>query len=177
MKDLTDPTIVDPDEPVTEGAPKLRDPTSYEKRLRTENQTLRQQIKDALAKVTDMETRHPGELAAARTAADTTAAQRVIAAEVRAAAVKAGMVDLDGVKLLDLSTLTMGEDGTVPGIDAILTAAKEGKPYLFGTPIKTTTVPGVPPKADDAGGPKHVRDMTDAERSAAMKTFGVRLPA
>lgn len=100
-------------------------------------------------------------IAAAQAAAD----QRIIRAELKAEAVKAGMIDLDGLKLADLSKVKLSESGDVEGADALITALKEAKPYLFahqGTTSSTHT----PPKPGDQG--KKVSEMT-AEEYAAHK--------
>jgi hypothetical protein len=65
----------------------------------------------------------------------------------KVAAQKARLIDLDWLKLVDVSTVTLGADGTVKGADELMVKLKEDKPYLFG---------------------KHVRDMSEAERAAAL---------
>jgi hypothetical protein len=76
-------------------------------------------------------------------------------------AVKAGMVDVDGLKLADLSGVTI-KDGKLDGADALFTS-EESKPYLFGSRRATAaaqTPCGQTPEA------KHAKDMTDAEYAA-----------
>ena len=96
----------------------------------------------------------------------TKANQRVIAAELRAAATAVGMVDMDGLKLADLSAVKLNDDGVVEGVDAALTALKAAKPYLFGKPPENSGSTHQPPKPTDAGLPD-ARKMTDKEYSAA----------
>jgi hypothetical protein len=60
------------------------------------------------------------------------------------------MIDLDWLKLVDMTKVTLEPDGTVKGADELMTALKEAKPYLFG---------------------KHARDMTNA-RAASRTTIG-----
>jgi hypothetical protein len=96
--------------------------------------------------------------------ANTAAEQRIIRAEMKAAALKAGMVDLDGLKLADLSKIKLKEDGEVEGADALMEELKKAKPYLFGTPSSSSTgnpPPKTPPEK------KSAKDMTDAEYNAA----------
>ena len=56
---------------------------------------------------------------------------RLVQAELRTEAVRAGMVDLDGVRLVDVSTLVLGADGIEGGV-ALMARMREAKPWLFG---------------------------------------------
>lgn len=48
--------------------------------------------------------------------------------------IKDNVVDLDGaLKLVDRSKLTIGDDGSVSGLDEALGSLKTDRPYLFGT--------------------------------------------
>jgi hypothetical protein len=94
----------------------------------------------------------------------TAADQRVIRAELKAAAIKAGMVDLDGLKLADLSKVKLNDQGEVEGADELMDAMKKAKPYLFGAPSTGNTQK--PPKPGDQA-PKLATTMTDAEYAAA----------
>ncbi len=162
----TTTTTVEPvgeDDPVTI-ADKPREPSEYEKRLRRENADTRAKLRAAEAKLTaDLATAN----AAAEqrvTEASKAAEQRIIRAELKAAAIAAGMVDLDGLKLADLSTVKLTEAGDVEGADALMTALKTAKPYLFGTPKSgsTATPPAhTPPVA------KKATEMTTEEWKAA----------
>lgn len=129
-------------------------------------------------------TKHQEEAAARKTAEDkaasaekttgdkvkevqTTADQRVIRAELKAEALAAGMVDLDGLKLADLSKVKLNADtGEVEGASELMAALKKAKPYLFGEP--STSHSGKPPKKDEDK-PKHVKDMTPEERESSLK--------
>ena len=94
---------------------------------------------------------------------------RVIRAELKVAAQKAGMIDLDGLKLADLSKVTLEDDGvTVKGADELMTALKEAKPYLFGVPNKGTSNTTPPPPPGDTA-PKKAKDMTEDERQAFLR--------
>jgi hypothetical protein len=57
---------------------------------------------------------------------------RVVRAELKAEAVRAGMVDLDGLKLLDASTVKLNAAGEVEGAAAALKEMRRAKPWLFG---------------------------------------------
>jgi hypothetical protein len=98
-------------------------------------------------------------------AANTAADQRVIRAEMKAAAVKAGMVDLDGLKLADLSTVKLNDQGEVEGADALLEALKKAKPYLFGS-TQNTSNPAKPPDPKNPV-PKKAAEMTSEEYATA----------
>jgi len=99
------------------------------------------------------------------TAAETAANERIKRAEIKASAIAAGMIDLDGLKLADLSKVTMKEDGSFEGVDTMLAEFKTAKPYLFGTPNTSTTVKTAPEnKTPEA---KKATEMTDAEYKAA----------
>ncbi len=110
--------------------------------------------------------------ATAKIAEATTAAeQRVIRAEIKAAAVKAGMIDLDGLKMLDLSGVKLDENGEVIGADELLADAKKAKPYLFGDAKTSSTSKAPEPKAP---APINALEMTDAEFEAAKAKLGSR---
>jgi hypothetical protein len=56
---------------------------------------------------------------------------RLIRAELKAEAVRAGMIDLDGLKLLDISNAKIDEHGEVPGAAAMMAELRRSKPWLF----------------------------------------------
>jgi hypothetical protein len=85
-------------------------------------------------------------------------------AELKTEAIRAGMVDLDGLKLLDTTSLTISDQGEVAGAAALMDRFRRQKPWLFGhTSTSTTTVPPPqqPPRA------KQATDMTQDEYRAA----------
>lgn len=139
----------------------------YVHELREENKGWRlkatqheQAAKDAAAAAEKAAKDAEDKTKAAQSAAD----QRVIRAELKTLALKAGMVDLDGLKLADLSTVKLDDKGEVEGAQALIDALKKAKPYLFGTPGNSST-PGTPPPGTPPA-PKSVKDMTDAEYAA-----------
>jgi hypothetical protein len=101
--------------------------------------------------------------------AQTSSQERVIRSELKAAAIKAGMIDLDGLKLADLSKVTLKEDGEVDGAEVMLTELKAAKPYLFGVPNSSSN-PTTPPNPRNPEA-KKATEMTDAEYAAAKKDF------
>ncbi len=91
-------------------------------------------------------------------------AARLIRAEMKAEAVRAGIVDLDGLKLLDLSGARLNDNGEVEGAAALLAALKRDKPWLFTTQSSSSTA--APPAAQPAQTRK-ATEMSDAEYRAA----------
>jgi len=128
----------------------------HARELRRENAALRERTKqvdeaaaqakinDAVKKAVDEQAaKTEGLLKAERDASD----KRTIAAEVRLAATKLGIVDLDGLKLADISKLTVNaETGEVTGVDELMTEFKTARPYLFKEPASGSSHPGAAPK-------------------------------
>lgn len=179
-------TLTHPVDPVEELDPvtvadKPREPTEYERKLRRENAAVRAKLREAetdrdaeKARVEATKADSIAEMARAVAGANTASEARIIRAELKASALAAGMVDLDGLKLLDLSAVTMNSAGDVAIPDGFFAAAKVAKPYLFGSPIPTTSTPVVPPPADPPS-PKRANDMTAAEFAALKKEHGIRV--
>ncbi|QMV33439.1 hypothetical protein 8G_00007 [Ralstonia phage Hyacinthe] len=140
----------------------------YVRELREENKGYRLKAQEMERKAQEAEDRarkaaEEGE--AKGKEAETKAEQRVIRAELKALAIKAGMVDLDGLKLADLSAVKLNpETGEVEGAEALMESLKKSKPYLFGAAHSST--PGNPPnpKTSEA---KKATEMTDEEYKAA----------
>ncbi len=101
--------------------------------------------------------------------AQTVANDRIVRAELKAAAIKAGMIDLDGLKLADLTKVTLKEDGTVDGADALFEDLKKAKPYLFGSNQNSGNPNNPPPPNPPVA--KKATEMTDAEYAEARKQF------
>jgi Phage minor structural protein GP20 len=136
---------------------------------RLKHQESEQQKAEALKKVEDADKAADAKVKEANTAAE----QRIIRAELKAAAVKAGMIDLDGLKLADLSKVKLGDDGEVVGADELMASLKKSKPYLFGT-TSTSSTHDAPKPGDQK--PKKISEMTDAERRADAKARGISGP-
>ncbi len=163
--DPVDPVPTE-DDPVTV-ADKPREPTEYERRLRRESAKHRTDAKAARDEADRIKATMESEKEAIRAQAKADADLRVIRAELKAAAIAAGMVDLDGLKLLDLSGVKLSESGDIEGADALFEAAKKAKPYLFGDKSNTASITPPPsPKAPEA---KNARDMTPEEYAIARK--------
>ena len=69
---------------------------------------------------------------------------RLIRAELKVEALRAGMVDLDGLKLLDLAEIRLGQNGDVVDGGAILAKLKRAKPWLFAAPSSSSAAANPP---------------------------------
>lgn len=143
----------------------------YVRELRAENKGWR-------LKATQLETeRDTHKTAAEKAAADANdkvtvaqkaANERIIRAELKASALKAGMVDLDGLKLADLSKVKLNDAGEVEGADELMTELKKAKPYLFANASSSNS--GEPPAKKPPEG-KKATEMTAEEYAAAKKAL------
>jgi len=89
---------------------------------------------------------------------------RIVRAELKAEALRAGMIDLDGLKLLDLSRVRLNEAGEVEGAAALMAQLRRDKPWLFGghsSSSRAAPPPSQPPRA------KLATEMTLEEWRAA----------
>src|SRR5580704_1442979 len=94
--------------------------------------------------------------------ASTTA--RLIRAELKAVAVRAGMIDLDGLKLIEVGDLKLDDDGNVKGAAEVMRELRRTKPWLFGgasTSSSSSAPPATPPR------PRLATEMNYAEWQAA----------
>ncbi len=89
---------------------------------------------------------------------------RLVHAELKAHAIQAGIIDLDCLKLLDMSALQLDSAGNLTEGPTALAALKRDKPWLFAKP--NTSHPAPPPAAEP---PKTLmaRDMSHDEWQAA----------
>jgi hypothetical protein len=117
-------------------------------------------VEDMAARAAVLEAR-VAELEAATRAA-------VIGGELKAEAVRAGMVDLDGLKLADLSAVTLDDRGAVVGAAAVMAALRRAKPWLFGAANSSSTA--AVPQAE-APRPRLAREMTHEEWQAGRKAL------
>jgi hypothetical protein len=86
--------------------------------------------------------------------------QRLILAELKVEALRAGIVDLDGLKFMDLSEVRLEDNGGVVGGMELINQLKRAKPWLFSG-SSSSSVAKAP-----ASGPirqKLVKDMTGDE--------------
>jgi hypothetical protein len=157
----------------------------YVQELRQENASYRTRAAEAEKKAQEAvdaakKAQEDAEAKAAKAAAEadarvtethTKAEQRIIRAELKAEAIKAGMVDLDGLKLADLSSIALDEKGDVVGAEALMTSLKEAKPYLFGA--KTTTSQTKEPPRKEEPKPFNANTASQEERDAKARELGL----
>jgi hypothetical protein len=89
---------------------------------------------------------------------------RLITANLRTEAVRAGMIDLDGLKLVDLSEVRLDENDKVVGGRNIMADLRRNKPWLFG--VASTSSAATAPASQPVR-QKTAMDMTEAEYTAA----------
>lgn len=156
----------------------------HARELRRENAALRERTKqvdeaaekakidDAVKKAVDEQAEKTSDLLKAERAASD---KRTVAAEVRLAATKLGIVDLDGLKLADISALTVdAETGEVSGVDELMTAFKTARPYLFKEAPAGSSHSGPAPKPAPAN-KFNALTATPEELAAESRRLGVTL--
>lgn len=89
---------------------------------------------------------------------------RLIAANLRTEAVRAGIIDLDGLKLVDLSDVHLDEDDKIVGGRKIMAELRRNKPWLFA--VSSTSSAAIAPASLPVR-QKTAMDMTDEEYAAA----------
>lgn len=142
----------------------------YVHELRTESASNRIARQEAERKLTAAEeAKTLAETAANEkvTAATQAANERILRAELKASALKAGMVDLDGLKLADLSKVKLNDAGEVEGAETLMEELKKAKPYLFGSTTTTSNEGKTPAKKENE--PKKATEMTKQEYDVERK--------
>jgi hypothetical protein len=95
----------------------------------------------------------------------------LILAELKVEAVRAGMVDLDGLKLLDIRNATLTANGDFCDAAQLIAQFRRAKPWLFAG--ASSSSPSIPPPIQPPR-QKLATEMTDAEyrtaRAALLKT-------
>jgi len=140
----------------------------YVRELREENKSHRLLNQELAAKLKTAEeaiANSAKELEAKVAEAVNAGKQQLLHAKLAIEAKVAGLIDLDALKLVDTSKVTLKDDGTVEGAEALFKGLKETKPYLFDEK-KSTTTTTTPPAADPPAA-KKASEMTDAEYAAA----------
>lgn len=143
----------------------------YVQELRRENKGLRDRLRENEAKVETAE-KSAKDAADAATAtvdqAKKAADERIVRAELKAEAIKAGIVDVDGLKLVDINGVTLNDKGEIDGADAMIEGLKKAKPYLFTAAASSSTT-----KAPENEGtkPKNAMEMTPEEHKASLATL------
>lgn len=111
---------------------------------------------------------HEAEIAALRSVYEA----QLVAANMRTEAVRAGMIDLDGLKLADTSSISLATDGTAVGSREVIEGLKRSKPWLFGQPSSSSSLASVPPP--QAPRLRSAMEMTDEEYAAARAALVAR---
>jgi len=89
---------------------------------------------------------------------------RLVVANLRTEAVRAGMVDLDGLKLIDMSAVRLDNDDKIVGGRKLMDDLRRNKPWLFAV---TSSSSAAAAPASQPVRPKTALEMTDAEYTAA----------
>ena len=89
---------------------------------------------------------------------------RLILANLRTEAVRSGMIDLDGLKLMNLSAVRLDEHDRIVGGRKLMDDLRRSKPWLFGVASSSSAaeVPTSQPVRQ-----KTALEMTDQEYAAA----------
>jgi hypothetical protein len=89
---------------------------------------------------------------------------RLVAANLRTEAVRAGMIDLDGLKLVDLSEVRIDDTDKIVGGRQLMADLRRNKPWLFGATSSSSVAfaPSSQPVRQ-----KTAMDMTDDEYATA----------
>jgi len=90
---------------------------------------------------------------------------RLIRAELKAEAIRAGMIDLDGLKLIDLAEVGLNPSGEVADAASILAKLKRTKPWLFGN-ASSSSAAANPPRPEPPR-MRHARELSHEEWLAA----------
>lgn len=91
--------------------------------------------------------------------------ERIVRAELKAVAISHGIVDLDGLKLADLASLKLDDNGEVTGAEELIVTLKKDKPYLFGEKRTSSSTSKAPNKKNDE--PKLATEMSPKEYAKA----------
>lgn len=89
---------------------------------------------------------------------------RIVQAELRAEAVRAGIVDMDGLKLADVTRARLNGSGEVEGAADVIAQLRRSKPWLFAG-ASSSSAASVPPA--QAPRQKRAMEMDDSEWRAA----------
>ena len=95
-----------------------------------------------------------------------TANARLIQAELKSHALRAGIIDLDCLKLLDVSAFKLDENGTLPDAATALANLKRDKPWAFPKPNSSHPAPAPTPEPPKT---RMAKDMTVREWQIARE--------
>lgn len=90
---------------------------------------------------------------------------RLVRAELKAAAITAGIVDVDGIALVDMSTVKMNESGELVDGPGVMRALRAAKPWLFGG-SSSSSVAVAPPRGPVSEAKTAMKMSTEEWRAA-----------
>ena len=92
--------------------------------------------------------------------------ERLIQAELKNHAIRAGIIDLDCLRLIDASSMSLDDQGNVPDAQEAVARLKRDKAWLFANPNSSQPAPAPAPAPPR---PRLAKDMTDQEWRAARE--------
>jgi methionine synthase II (cobalamin-independent) len=166
--------VVEPQEHVdTKRKPNIRDSDDAIKDLRAENAEHRIKAKEATARAE----------AAEKTAAETQqrvseierkARERTIRSELKSHATTFDMNDpIDALRYIKDDQIEFDDSGDIINGATLLQQLKESKPYLFGNVTSSSTA-RAPVERREPAGVKDYSDMSDNEKKAFNKKYGIK---
>jgi hypothetical protein len=82
------------------------------------------------------------------------------------------MIDMDGLKLADTSSVKLTTDGAAAGAREVIDGLKRTKPWLFGLTSSSSSLASVPPSQPPRK--KSAMEMTDEEYAMARAALVAR---
>lgn len=90
---------------------------------------------------------------------------KLIRAELKAEAIRAGMVDLDGLKLINIDDVHLTDTGELAEAADLMVKLKRTKPWLFGKGVSSSAAAN-PPRPDTPR-ERHANELNHDEWMAA----------
>jgi hypothetical protein len=145
---------------------------------------LRDKVKSSKSKIAELEAKTKEELAkkdrdfeellnSKLAEVSSTYKKEIILSKLQTEALKAGIVDVDGIKLADLSSLSIDENNVLQGASEVISSLKESKPYLFKKGESSTTYHKQPPKPSSDRTPVDATQLSGDEYRSQLKKMGI----
>ena len=147
-------------------SPTLSEVSQDLSKMRNSDIKFRQKYKASVAEIEDLKIQSQKEIQALKQSVakeKETFQQKFIDAKLEAAAVAAGITDIDLVKLINKSGLTVDESGDLQGLSEAIQAFKEAKPSFFGTEKKVSSSSNAPLPSGDSVKKVNAKDLTQEE--------------
>lgn len=148
--------------PATQGKEQFS--REYVHELREENKSWRVKAQDLEKQMESTKSESASKLAESAKAVESakkSADERILRAELKASAIKSGMIDLEFLKLVDMSEVSLSEDGEVKGAEELMESLKKNKPHFFQENKSSSSTHKTPEKKSDQ--PKSAKEMTAEE--------------